>query len=106
MGRHKKNEIMGDEMKRSVANEKDIARILLGDFKPEGSRGLQLLRMVAPKDITRESLIALCKSLSFFSHIRLERNYTRRRDLLIKWCDDNYDSLLPFFEQLEFTFTE
>jgi hypothetical protein len=82
---------------RTTTSERDIAEFQLGDFNPELSRGMSLARMVLPEgELTRRILFSWATLLAGLAHLRLPRNSTRRRDLLIKWLDDNYDELKPF----------
>jgi hypothetical protein len=81
---------------RSQLSEKEIADRHLGDFKAEESRGLALLNRIYPKTaMTRHSMSALAVILSNVFDIPLERDSSRRKDLLIKWFDDHYDKLEP-----------
>jgi hypothetical protein len=82
---------------RNTSTERDIADFHMGDFDPELSRGISLARMVLPEgELTRRFLFSWASLLAGISHLRLPRDSTRRRDLLIKWLDDNYDVLHPF----------
>jgi hypothetical protein len=74
--------------------EKEISEEHLGKFNPEGSRGLALIqRMCHSYSLTRESLVVLAQVFSAISGIAFHRDYTRRRTLVIKWFDDNFDRL-------------
>jgi hypothetical protein len=87
---------------RTTTSERDIADFHLGDFNPELSRGMSLARMVLPEgELTRRLLFSWASLLAGISHLRLPRDSTRRRDLLIKWLDENYDTLEPFVHLFE-----
>lgn len=77
--------------------EREIADLRLGTFIAEGSRGMQLLQRIYPRgELTRRSLYSFASLLAALSGIKLARDFTRRKDLLIKWFDDNYDELEPY----------
>jgi hypothetical protein len=74
--------------------EKEISDAHLGGFTPEGSRGMQMIDDLIPDGHpTCHSLVALAKIFSSISGIPFHRDFTRRRALVIKWFDDNFDSL-------------
>ena len=77
--------------------EREIADLRLGTFIAEGSRGMQLLQRIYPRgELTRRSLYSFASLLAALSGVKLARDFTRRKDLLIKWLDDNYDDLEPY----------
>jgi hypothetical protein len=88
---------------RENMTEKQIANVRQGSFEAQGSRGAQLIAQICPIDLTRRSLYSLVSVLSALADVRFERDFGRRKDLLIKWVDDNYDALAPWapFIQLE-----
>jgi hypothetical protein len=80
-------------------SERDIAELNLGDFVPDNSRGMILARRFLPEgEMTRRLLFSCASLLAGIAHQRLPRDSTRRRDLLIKWLDDNYDVLRPYVD--------
>jgi hypothetical protein len=69
----------------------------LGKFNPEGSDGLSFLLSLCPcRNLTRESFIILAQVFSILTSISFPRDFSRRRDLVIKWFDDNLDQIRPF----------
>jgi hypothetical protein len=87
---------------RANMSERDIADFRLGGFRAERSRAAERLRELYPYgDLTRRSLYSLASLLSALSDVKLPRDFTRRKELLVKWFDDNFDALetfLRFFE--------
>jgi hypothetical protein len=83
-------------------SERDIANYRLAGFHAETSRAAERLHLIYPHgDLTRRSLYSFASLLGALAGVKLARDFTRRRDLLIKWMDDNFDALepfLPFFE--------
>jgi hypothetical protein len=68
----------------------------MDSFKAAGSDGLRFIESLCPgHNLTRESLIVLAKAFSWISGVHFPRDYTRRRDLVIKWFDNHVDALEP-----------
>jgi hypothetical protein len=77
--------------------ERDIADATLGNFHAENSRAAQRLgRMYPHGDLTRRSLYSFASLLGALAGVKLPRDFTRRKDLLLKWFDDNFDALEPY----------
>jgi hypothetical protein len=69
----------------------------MGSFKAEGSAGMLFLQSLCPgHHLARESLIVVAKVLSIISGIHFPRDYTRRKDLVVKWFTDHIHDLKPF----------
>jgi hypothetical protein len=41
--------------------------------------------------------------MSTLTNVRLERDFARRKELLVKWFDDNFEAIEPFFQFIELT---
>jgi hypothetical protein len=81
---------------RGHLSEAKISELHLGRFAAEGSAGLHFLETLCPgHDLTCESLVALARVCSVISGVQFPRDFTRRRDLVIKWFDDHLDRLEP-----------
>jgi hypothetical protein len=81
---------------RGHRREREISDEHLGEFSPEGSRGLDFIqRLCNSRSLTRESLVVLAQVFSAISCIPFHRDFTRRRSLVIKWFDDHIDRLEP-----------
>lgn len=79
--------------------EKDRANDLQGDFRLDGTRAEEFLHSQVPGGrIDRKQLCRYLQILGLISGVKLPRDYTRRRALLFKWIDDNYDLLSPYMK--------
>jgi hypothetical protein len=86
----------GRPTSRRHHSEAEVSAIHMNNFKAEGSRGLMFIKLLCPgHNLTRESLIVLAKTFASISGVRFPRDYARRRDLVIKWFDDNFETLEP-----------
>jgi hypothetical protein len=93
--------MIGGVPNRSKMSEREIADLRQGDFCAQESRALTLLRQKYPIDLSRRSLYSLATVMSTLANVRLERDFARRKELLIKWFDDNYEAIEPFFQFIE-----
>ena len=82
-------------------SESKRADAMLGNFNAKKSRGYQLILTILSEPISLASLISLATLLSFLIEIPFSRDYTRRKDLVIKWFDDNYDYIFPFKDKIQ-----
>jgi hypothetical protein len=83
-------------------SERAIADLRLGTFSSQGSRGLEMLHRMFPSgEMTRRAMYSFASILGALANVRLERDFSRRKDLLVKWFDDNYDVLEPFLHFVE-----
>ena len=81
---------------RKLLGEKGVAKELIGDFKPEGSRGMLFLEKYFNKQLYVNRLISLGLVFSKICDIKFPRNYRRNKELLILWFDMNIDRIEPF----------
>jgi hypothetical protein len=87
----------GSLANRSSMTEHDIADARLAGFDPRGSNGEKLLQAISGENkLTRCGLSCFCSVLAALSAVPLPRDMTRRKVLLVKWMDLNYDTLEPF----------
>lgn len=81
---------------RPNKRERDISDQHMGEFRPEGSRGLAFLNeRYQGSSLTRKSLIHLAMMFSVIGNLQFPRDFKRRRNLIVKWFDDNIDILEP-----------
>lgn len=82
--------------------ERERADDLQGDFTLKGTHAEEFLHSQVPGGrIDRKQLCRYLQLLGCISGVRLPRDYTRRRVLLFKWIDDNYDRLAPFMKLIK-----
>ena len=86
--------------RRKGVSESKRADAMLGNFDAKKSRGYQFILGILSEPISLSSLISLATIISFLSGIPFSRDYTRRKDLVIKWFDDNYDDIFPFKDKI------
>jgi hypothetical protein len=69
----------------------------MGDFNVQASRGWRLvMAMTNGDDLPALGLLRIAQILSVISSIRLPRDMQRRRGLIVKWIDDNFESFVPY----------
>ena len=72
-------------------------------------KGFQWKESAAWQDITRffgpglsqEELLAIAEILASAAGLKTDREARRRKEVLIKWFDENYNVLRPMFDRLE-----
>ena len=91
---------------RRILGEKGVAKELLGDFEPEGSRGMIFVMNFFNGQITVNRLVWLGTIFSRMLNIEFPRNFKRNRDLLIKWFDTNIELIEPLSINVSIVFEE
>jgi hypothetical protein len=95
----------GTKLSRRIYSEKVVAEALMDSFQAAESRGWQLLtRMTRGRGLPREQMIQIARIFSLLAGIDLPRAFTRRRDLVVKWFDDNFEVLEPFMTVIHLRF--
>jgi hypothetical protein len=95
------------ERRSSLQNERDRAFVQenLKDFEPMTSKAWKFLEARFGPEISKPRLVSLGCILALHLNIPLVREYKRRKGMMIKWFDDNFDCIQPFIEKcVEVTF--
>lgn len=90
-----------NRISRTSISEKNRANLLLGDFDPNNSRGMELIEHLTHHQVSRHALISIATILSGIIGVPFERDFSRRKNLVIKWFDMNYDLILPYKDCFE-----
>lgn len=91
---------------RSSTTEKMRTRILLGDFVAEGSKGLDFLKKIYPHPLSRSVLISLATVFSGLTNVPFDRDFRRKKELVIKWFDEHLDECKKWNSHVRFEYTE
>lgn len=97
------------EFSRNKNSEKVVTRNLLDGYKAEGSRGEALIEQIMKtklKKASRVGLIQIGSMLGELIGIKFPRNFKRRRDLIVKWFEDNEELILPYIPFLTIEFRD
>ncbi|KAK8865058.1 hypothetical protein M9Y10_010588 [Tritrichomonas musculus] len=81
---------------RTFVPERVVSMNLLDGFVAQGSRGEKLVEEMVGMPLENISKNGLCKLAVIVSHlidIKLPRNIYRRKDLMVKWFQDNEDKI-------------
>lgn len=78
--------------------ESEFVREKLSGFEPKNSKAwINLTKRFGTK-ISQNQLLSIAEVVSTQLNIGLYREYKRRKEMLIKWFDENYESIWPFIE--------
>ncbi|KAK8895033.1 hypothetical protein M9Y10_023475 [Tritrichomonas musculus] len=79
--------------------EQKFVQEKLNDFEPTSCKAwTKLTSRFGPK-ISQEELLSLAEVVSHQLEIELYREYKRRKNMLIKWFDENLDLVWPYIEK-------
>lgn len=84
---------------RTFVPERIISMNLLDGFVVQGSRGQKLIEDITGVPLDCISKTGLCKVASIISQLietNLSRNIYRRKDLMVKWFQDNEEKIEPY----------
>jgi hypothetical protein len=81
----------------SNGSQRQISDALLGGHDPANDRAVAMLHQMYPHEFSRWSIDSLAIVVSTIARVHLDRNWGRRKMLLLKWIDDNSDRLESYF---------
>ena len=90
---------------RHEYGESDRASKLQGSFGGWNSRIGEYLSSRFGQKLTRDSLLMLALTCSMLTELPLPRDYKRRKCLLLKWMDMNYDQCMQYLPYIEVSHT-
>lgn len=96
------------KISRKINTEKEVANNLLDGFIARGSKGELLIeRVIGIKinQITLTGLTQIAKFISELSDTKFPRNYKRKKDLIVKWFDDNHDIIESYISNIQIVYT-
>ena len=96
---------MSKLQKNEIAAEYDRIKVQtrLNGFDSENSIAYKYLREISEHDFKHFELLKLAKYLAKrHPCLKIDREAKRRKSVLIKWYDENFDVLKPFIDNLAF----
>ena len=78
--------------------EEEFLKQKLAGFRLEDSRGWKWLQARFGK-IAKEELLSLGQVIAHTLNLELTREYKRRKETMIVWFDENYDTVMPFIKE-------
>lgn len=93
--RKRKSKVPSD-LSRCQNSEKVVTMNLLGNFIVQGSQGEKLIEEIlgtSLKDVSRNGLIRVAMVVSKMIQQKFPRNFGRRKDLIVKWFQDNEEQI-------------
>lgn len=94
---------MSETTSRSQAIQKEYEKLLLEDklthFNPSTSEAWKKLTSKYGEKLNHAELKCLAQVISANLDIELSRETKRRKNMLIKWFDENLNKIWPFIEE-------
>lgn len=91
-------------LSRKYDSEKIVSQTLLNGYQVKGSRGEQLIEQLTGRSYNQIRMESILKIVAFFAEIcdlKVERNIKRRKDLLVKWLQDNEEEIEVFKDHIK-----
>lgn len=82
-----------------IEYENEFVHKKLEGFEPKSSQAWQKLTERFGPKISHDEILSLAIILSENMKISLSREYKRRKIMLIKWFDENFENVWPFIEK-------
>lgn len=98
-----------DNLSRKFSSEKTVAETLTGDFTIENSRSISIIEEMFNEKyekICRHNLVKLAKEISKKINVTFQRNYGRRKILVIKYFDENLEKIIPIMPMMLMKFDD
>ena len=89
-------------IKTTTNDQLQIEKLLImnrmKDFDPNKGRVNDMFMNMFGYVPTREQLLSLARVVSIYLHLQLDREAFRRKEVLIKWYDEHYETVFPFIQ--------
>jgi hypothetical protein len=85
---------------QSQSERKLIAQKLAG-FDYGVSRIRRVFQEYQWDELGMTELCGIALALSHFTGIKMDREDKRRKEVLLKWFEDNLDAIEPYFDQIQ-----
>ena len=96
----RKREPIGFPRNQSEREKAHIKKRLKGFHWKESAAWHDITRFFGP-GLSQEELLAIAEILASAAGLKTDREARRRKEVLIKWFDENYNVLRPMFDRLE-----
>jgi hypothetical protein len=82
----------------AVSMERQRIDARLKNFNPKDNRVWAFLTKQFGPSLKHDTLVQIATVLAQIAHLRLDRDATRRKSVLIKWFDENWLLVSPFLQ--------
>ena len=92
---------------RASKTESEISKYLIGDFDPNKSLAKPLLEKMlncSINDIKLCYLLRLAHLFRFYTGVKITRNYSRNKILIIKWFEENIAEIANYSKYIKIEF--
>jgi hypothetical protein len=90
----------------SVQQEREIISQRVGSFSTRESRPWKYLQGRGLDQLSSKELLGIAHVLAKETNLQIDREARRRKGMLVKWMDDNWDVIFPVFPTLQLLFSE
>lgn len=83
-------------LSRKFDSEKIVSQTLLNGYQAKGSRGEQLIEDLTGHSCNQIGMKSILRIVEIFAELcdlEIKRNTKRRKDLLVKWLQDNEEKI-------------
>lgn len=89
-----------DPQLKAIKVERDRVYRRLKDFDVKGNRAWKEITSRYGTKLSHSELLAIATVISKCDNIKLDREAKRRKEVLIKWFDENIDRCIPYFNSM------
>lgn len=86
--------------------ERQVLHERLKNFDEKQCRAYRELERRGLISMTHVNLVQIAKVIAHRCEIKLDREAKRRKPILIKWFDENYDKAIPLLDKMELQYQE
>ena len=90
----------GNDQKAQAENERRRVEMRLNDFDYKNSDAWQIICERFGPGLTHNELLSIAQIIAFHARIRLDREAKRRKEVLIKWFQENIVTIIPFLQKM------
>lgn len=94
------NVMMFMQPQKSEYNEKVRVAIRLSGFNPKDNYVINEINKRFGPNIKHGELVAIAQAIAEKAQIKLDRDAKRRKNVLLKWFHENWDTISPFLDYI------
>ena len=90
----------GNDQKIPTENERKRVEMRLNGFDYKNSDAWQIICERFGPTLSQSELLSIAQVIAFHAKIKLDREAKRRKEVLIKWFQENIVEIMPFLNRL------
>jgi len=92
--------LKNENTRQSADNERQRVEKRLNGFEVRGCRAWNAIVDSFGPSLSQNELLSIAQIISYHASLKLDREAKRRKEVLIKWFDENFATIQPYFQKI------